>query len=336
MIEKLLSSSKLMLTILFFLIFFGIYQYNTLPKESDPDISLPVIYTLLAHKGIAPKDSERLLTKPLEKELKNIEGIKKISSNSYQGGGNIVLEFDAGFDSVKALSDSREKIDLIKSKLPDDAEEPRIFEVNLSRFPVLAIAISGKVEERVLNKIAKSMKEEIEGISEVLEVKTLGENERLIEIIVNPKIVETYGLTNKDVLYSISKNNLMVAAGTLSNNIGSFNVQVPSLIENREDLLNIPIKSESDSVITLGDVAEVRDTFSERVGFARNNGERAIILEISKRTGENIIDVIEKIKKLVIENFSFLEGVEINFFQDESQKLFQKLKILKIMSFWQR
>ena len=166
---------------------------------------MPVIYTLLAHKGIAPKDSERLLTKPLEKELKNIEGIKKISSNSYQGGGNIVLEFDAGFDSVKALSDSREKIDLIKSKLPDDAEEPRIFEVNLSRFPVLAIAISGKVEERVLNKIAKSMKEEIEGISEVLEVKTLGENERLIEIIVNPKIVETYGLTNKDVLYSISQ-----------------------------------------------------------------------------------------------------------------------------------
>ena len=329
MIEKLLSSSKLMLTILCFLIFFGIYQYNTLPKESDPDISLPVIYTLLAHKGIAPKDSERLLTKPLEKELKNIEGIKKISSNSYQGGGNIVLEFDAGFDSVKALSDSREKIDLIKSKLPDDAEEPRIFEVNLSRFPVLAIAISGKVEERVLNKIAKSMKEEIEGISEVLEVKTLGENERLIEIIVNPKIVETYGLTNKDVLYSISKNNLMVAAGTLSNNIGSFNVQVPSLIENREDLLNIPIKSESDSVITLGDVAEVRDTFSERVGFARNNGERAIILEISKRTGENIIDVIEKIKKLVIENFSFLEGVEINFFQDESQKIISKVKDLE-------
>ena len=258
---------------------------------------MPVIYTLLAHKGIAPEDSERLLTKPLEKELKNIEGIKKISSNSYQGGGNIVLEFDAGFDSVKALSDSREKIDLIKSKLPDDAEEPRIFEVNLSRFPVLAIAISGKVEERVLNKIAKSMKEEIEGISEVLEVKTLGENERLIEIIVNPKIVETYGLTNKDVLYSISKNNLMVAAGTLSNNIGSFNVQVPSLIENREDLLNIPIKSENDSVITLGDVAEVRDTFRERVGFARNNGERAIILEISKRTGENIIDVIEKNQK---------------------------------------
>ena len=104
MVDKLFHSSKLILTILFFLIIFGAYQYSTLPKESDPDISLPVIYISLIHKGISPNDSERLLVKPIEKELKNIEGLKKISSNSYQGGGNVVLEFDAGFNSVKALS----------------------------------------------------------------------------------------------------------------------------------------------------------------------------------------------------------------------------------------
>ena len=136
MINKILTSSKLVLTLLFFLVSFGFYQYNSLPKESDPDISLPVIYISLSLKGISPKDSERLLVKPLEKELKNIEGIKKLSSTSYQGGGNIVLEFDAGFNSVKALSDTREKVDLTKNKLPKDAEEPKIFEVNLSRFPV--------------------------------------------------------------------------------------------------------------------------------------------------------------------------------------------------------
>ncbi|MFL2679035.1 MAG: efflux RND transporter permease subunit [Alphaproteobacteria bacterium] len=213
MIDKLLNSSKLILTILCFSVAFGFYQYNTLPKESDPDISLPVIYILLAHKGISPFDSERLLIKPLEKEIKNIEGLKKLSSTSYQGGGNIVLEFDAGFNSEKALSDTREKIDLIKSNLPDDSEEPRIFEVNLSRFPVLAVAISGEVDERVLNKVAKKLKEEFEAISEVLEVKTLGDNERLIEVIVNPRIVETYGLTSKDVISSISNSNLMIAAG---------------------------------------------------------------------------------------------------------------------------
>ena len=321
MFSKFLKSSKLILTILFFFIVFGFYQYNTLPKESDPDISLPVIYILLAHKGISPEDSERLLVKPIEKELKNIEGLKKINSTAYQGGGNVVLEFDAGFDSEKAISDTREKVDLIKNKLPSDSEEPRILEVNLSRFPVLAIAISGEVDLRTLDIIAKKLKEDIETISEVLEVKALGENERIIEIIVNPRIVETYGLTNKDVISSIAKSNFMVAAGTLSNEKGSFNVQVPSLIENRKDLLNIPIKASSDSVITLGDVAEVRDTFREKVGYARNNGEPAIILEVSKRTGENIINVIEKIKKLVVQNKSVPDFVRLDFFQDESEKI---------------
>ncbi len=321
MFNKFLKSSKLILTILFFFIVFGFYQYNTLPKESDPDISLPVIYILLAYKGISPEDSERLLVKPVEKELKNIEGLKKINSTAYQGGGNVVLEFDAGFDSEKAISDTREKVDMIKNKLPSDAEEPRILEVNLSRFPVLAIAISGEVDLRTLDIIAKKLKEDIETISEVLEVKALGENERIIEIIVNPRIVETYGLTNKDVISSIAKSNFMVAAGTLSNEKGSFNVQVPSLIENRKDLLNIPIKASSDSVITLGDVAEVRDTFREKVGYARNNGEPAIVLEVSKRTGENIINVIEKIKKLVVQNKSVPDFVRLDFFQDESEKI---------------
>ena len=172
MLDKFLKSSKLILTILFFFIIFGLYQYNTLPKESDPDISLPVIYISLTHKGISPEDSERLLVKPIEKELKNIEGLKKITSTSYQGGGNVVLEFDAGFNSVKAMSDTREKVDLIKNKLPDDSEEPRIFEVNLSRFPVLLLHISGD-RWQSLDNIAKKLKEDIETISEVLEVKAL-------------------------------------------------------------------------------------------------------------------------------------------------------------------
>ena len=178
MIEKILNLRKLILTFLFFFIVFGLYKYITLPKESDPDISLPIIYISFIHKGISPGDSERLLIKPFEKELKNIEGIKKISSTSYLGGGNIILEFDAGFNSNKALSDTRVKIDITKSKLPDETEEPRATEVNLSRFPVLAVAISGNVEDRVIQKYAKFLKRKIEGFSEVLEVTTLGESER--------------------------------------------------------------------------------------------------------------------------------------------------------------
>ena len=178
MIEKLLSQRKLILTFLFFFITFGMYKYISLPKESDPDISLPVIYISLSNQGISPKDSERLLIKPFERELKNIEGVKKISSTAYLGGGNIVLEFDAGFNSDKALSDTRVKIDLTKNKLPDETEEPKATEVNLSRFPVLAVAISGNLEDRVIQKYSKYLKRKIESFSEVLEVTTLGESER--------------------------------------------------------------------------------------------------------------------------------------------------------------
>ena len=330
MIEKLLSQRKLILTFLFFFITFGMYKYISLPKESDPDISLPVIYISLFNQGISPKDSERLLIKPFERELKNIEGVKKISSTAYLGGGNIVLEFDAGFNSDKALSDTRVKIDLTKNKLPDETEEPKATEVNLSRFPVLAVAISGNLEDRVIQKYSKYLKRKIESFSEVLEVTTLGESEREVKIIVNPDIVRNYGLTNKDVLASIAKSNLMIPAGTLSNEKGSFNLKIPSLIENREDLLNIPIKSTTDAVVTLEDVAEIRDSFKDKLGFARNNGQNAIILEISKRTGENIIETINKIKDLIKNEKEVLpKALNIGIFQDESEKIKTQIKDLE-------
>ncbi len=330
MIEKLLSQRKLILTFLFFFITFGMYKYISLPKESDPDISLPIIYIALSNQGISPKDSERLLVKPFERELKNIEGVKKISSTAYLGGGNIVLEFDAGFNSDKALSDTRVKIDLTKNKLPDETEEPKATEVNLSRFPVLAVAISGNLEDRVIQKYSKYLKSKIESFSEVLEVTTLGESDREVKIIVNPDIVRNYGLTDKDVLASIAKSNLMIPAGTLSNEKGSFNLKIPSLIENREDLFNIPIKSTTDAVVTLKDVAEIRDSFKDKLGFARNNGQNAIILEISKRTGENIIETINKIKELIKNEKEVLpKALNIGIFQDESEKIKTQIKDLE-------
>lgn len=224
MLKKILSSSLTLLTILFFSLIFGIYSYLSLPREADPDISLPVIYVSLFHQGISPEDSERLLIRPLEKELKNIEGIKKMSSKAYLNGGNIVLEFDAGFEAEKALNDARVKIDLVKNKLPNETKEPVVTEVNLSRFPVLAIAVSGNIEKRALQKIAKHLKEEIESISEVLEVNVIGENDRQIEIIVDPKTVKTFGLTAEEILLSLKNSNILIPAGTLNNENGSANI----------------------------------------------------------------------------------------------------------------
>ena len=320
--EKILNSTKTLILIFVFIIIAGIFSYSSLPREADPDISLPVIYVSLAHEAISPDDSERLLVKPMEKELKKIEGVKKMSSTSYLGGGNIILEFDAGFNSEQALNDVRVKVDNVKNKLPDETKEPRVSEVNLSRFPVLTVAISGKIEPRLLIEISKRISDKIEGLSEVLEVKTIGEREREIEVLVNPITVKAYGLTTNDVIESLKRENILIPAGTLSNQTGSFNIRIPGLFEDRQDLLNIPIQSNAESSIKLGKIATIVDSFKRPKGYARNNGENAIILEISKRTGENIIYTINKIKAVVKKEVQLSDKIiNVEFFQDESKSI---------------
>ena len=320
--EKILKSTKTLLLLFSFIIIAGISSYTSLPREADPDISLPVIYVSLSHIGISPDDSERLLIKPMEKELKKIEGVKQMSTTSFLGGGNIILEFDAGFNSEKALNDVRVKVDNVKNKLPEETKEPRVSEVNLSRFPVLTVAISGKIEPRLLIEISKNVSNRIEGLSEVLEVKIIGEREREIEVLVDPITVKAYGLTTSNVIESLRKENILIPAGTLSNQSGSFNIRIPSLFEDRNDLLNLPIQSNSESSIKLGKIATIVDSFKRPMGYARNNGENAIILEISKRTGENIIFTIDKIKKVVRQQIKESNKiVNVEFFQDESKSI---------------
>ena len=317
--EKILKSTKTLLLIFSFIIIAGISSYTSLPREADPDISLPVIYVSLSHIGISPDDSERLLIKPMEKELKKIEGVKQMSTTSYLGGGNVILEFDAGFNSEKALNDVRVKVDNVKNKLPEETKEPKVSEVNLSRFPVLTVAISGKIEPRLLIEISKNISNTIEGLSEILEVKIIGEREREIEVLVDPVTVKAYGLTTSNVIESLRKENILIPAGTLSNQSGSFNIRIPSLFEDRNDLLNLPIQSNAESSIKLGKIATIVDSFKRPMGYARNNGENAIILEISKRTGENIIFTIDKIKKVVLQQVKKSNKiVKVEFFQDES------------------
>ena len=142
------------ISILIFILISGSLVFNNIPKESNPDVSLPYIYVSMNLTGIAPEDSEKLLIKPIEEEVKNIEGKKELKSTSYQNGGNILLEFESGFDSDQALLDTREKVDRVKSDLPSDADEPVVSEVNLSLFPILVVSVSGEVSDFLLKKVS--------------------------------------------------------------------------------------------------------------------------------------------------------------------------------------
>ena len=163
-IDASLSRSRTVIAVLVLLLIAGFSSYMNIPKEAKPDVNVPNIYVSMSLKGIYPEDAERLLVRPMETEVKSIERIKEIRSSAFQGGANVLIEFDAGFDADQALADVREKVDIAKANLPDTADEPSVNEVNFSLFPIIIVTLGGEVPERALLKVGRDLQEKIESI----------------------------------------------------------------------------------------------------------------------------------------------------------------------------
>jgi multidrug efflux pump len=319
LIDAALSRSRTVIATLVLILAAGAFAYVSIPKESDPDVNIPIVYVSVIHEGISPEDSERLLIRPLEEEMRSIEGVKEMKATGYEGGAYVILEFDAGFDVDQALTDVRVAVDDARPELPDDSEEPTVHEVNLSLFPVLVVTLSGEVPERTLQRLADELKGDIEGIPSVLEASIAGEREEVVEIVVDPMLSESYGLSLPSVLDLVSRSNRLIAAGAMDTGAGRFTIKVPGLFENLDDILNMPLKVSGDAVVRVRDIGEVRRTFKDRETYARVNGRPAVALEVSKRTGENVIDTIEQVRALVEAESAFWpEAVEVSFSQDKS------------------
>ncbi|NNG04046.1 MAG: efflux RND transporter permease subunit [Inquilinus sp.] len=322
LIDAAISRSRTVIATLLLLLISGAAAYVNIPKESDPDVNIPIIYVSTTLDGISPEDAERLLVRPMEEELRSIEGVKEMSATSFEGGGNVILEFDAGFDVDTALQDVREAVDRVKPDLPAETDEPTVNEVNLSLFPVLVITLSGDVPERTLIRLARDLRDEIEGVPSVLEVVMAGDREEMVEIIVDPLLVESYGLNGDEIAQVVNRSNRLVAAGTLDTGSGRFAIKVPGLFEGLEDILSLPVKVEGDAVVEFRDIATIRRTFKDPEGFARVDGLPAVALEVSKRTGENIIDTIGAVRSVVEAERAFWPGsVQVTYSQDRSEDI---------------
>lgn len=319
LIDAALGRSRTVLATLLLILIAGTYAYLTVPKEADPDIDIPIIYVSMSHEGISPEDAERLLVKPMEEELEGIEGVKEQRGTAHEGGANVLLEFEAGFDADKALEDVRAKVDLAKPELPDETEEPTVHEVNLSLFPVIVVTLSGELQERTLLRIARNLKDELQRIPNVLDVTIGGDREEQVELIVDPLILESYNLDAEDIISSVSRSNLLVAAGAVDTGQGRFAVKVPGLFETVDDILNMPIKVDDDVAVTFGDIGLLKPTFKDPEGFARINGKPALALEVRKRTGANIIETIESVRASVAEQQAgWPENLVVTYSQDKS------------------
>ena len=329
-IDAALNRSRTVITTLVLLILAGTLAYVTIPKEADPDIPIPVFFVSIIHHGISPEDAERLLIRPMETELRSLEGLDEMVSTAAQGYGGILLKFDVDFDKEAALQDVREKVDLARAELPDDSEEPVVTEFNTALFPVLVVTLSGDVPERTLYNAARSLQDEIEAVPTVLSADLVGNRDELLEVVIDPAKLESYHISQQELINTVSLNNRLVAAGNIDTGQGRFSVKVPGLFESREDVLNLPIKVSGEGVVTLSDVADIRRTFKDPDGYARFNGRPAIALQITKRIGTNIIDNNQHVREVVAEfTKDWPSAIKVNFSLDASDWIFRSIDSLQ-------
>jgi multidrug efflux pump len=326
LIDYAIGHARLTIAILLFLLSAGLVSYVSIPKEAEPDIQIPIIYVQLSQRGISPEDTERLLLRPVETQLKSVGRVKEMRSTAYEGGGFVLLEFDAGFDPKAALADVRAKVDTAKRDLPRDVDEPQVFEVNLSLYPVLVVALSGDVPERTLLRVARAAKSAIEQTSGVLSAELRGARDEAVELIIDPALIKTYGLSLELVGRITQSFNTLIAAGALEGERGRFAVKVPSAFEKAHDVLKVPVVSSQAVTVTLAEVAEVRPTFKDAISVTRVNGRPAMTIEVSKRTGANLIETVDAVKRVVGElQKTWPEAVHVTFTQDKSKVIRQML-----------
>ncbi len=326
LVETAIANARLTISVLLFLMLAGAMAYVSIPKEAEPDIQIPILYVSMGYSGISPEDSERLLLRPMETALKSISGIKKMTSTAYQGGGNVLIEFQAGADLSKALEDVRNKVAQARPELPDGADEPTVNEVNLSEFPILVITLSGDVPERVLATAARELRDRIEELPPVLEANLQGVRDDLVEVVIDPGKLASYGLRPDILIAGFAAGNQLVAAGALEGAMGRYAIKVPSLLETVPDVANLPIVSTGTATVRVGDIATILPTLKDPDTITRLNGQPAVAIEVSKRSGANLIETVDQ-AKAVTEEFKKLlpEGTEVSFSQDKSKDIRQLL-----------
>lgn len=322
--------SRTVLMIFVMLILAGAWSYARIAREASPNIDIPIIIVSASHEGISPEDSERLLIRPLEQELSSIEGLKKITSSSYVGGGAITLEFEAGFDADSALTDVKDSVDEIGPDLPAEADEPIVQEVNTSLFPILVVNLWGDAPERLLAELAEEVRTDVEALPSVLEVEVVGKRSEELHLIIDPRQIESYGINLSDLTRILNASNVLIAGGIKDTGKGQFSIKIPALFETQEDILNTPIKTSGDSVVLVRDIAEARTTYEDRKQFAWFNGERSLSLEIKKRSGANIVETITAIKTTVdAMKANWPENIQVNYSQDQSRQVSRMLSDLQ-------
>lgn len=327
-----IKSWRVTLGIMLFIIVSGLVAISNLPLDAEPDIPVPFVNVRVVLPGVSPGDAERLLVRPLEAELKSVDGLKRMDAVAANNVAYIVLEFTPSFDQDQAVLDVQEAVNRARAEFPEEAKEPIVQEVDTSSMPIFVVNLFGDVPERTLQNTAKELQQRIEGIASILAANISGERTDVLEAVVDPKLLESAGITFDELAAAISRNNQLVTAGSLETSNGQFNVKLPGLIEDANDLSELVIRSDaSGAVVRMSDIAVVRRTYKDAQTYARYNNNRSVSIEITKRNGENILDTINSVRA-VVEDYqgsdAWPDTIQIEYSQDKSRYILEMVRSL--------
>jgi len=301
-IAGIIGRTRTTLSLLVLMVCVGLAARSALPIANDPHVDLPLFYVGVSLEGISPEDAERLLVQPMEIELRKLEGIVELKSTASEGMASFFVEFDVSQDLDKALTDVREAVDAAKAEMPNTAEEPFVEEMTADDFPMLQVnLLSDGVSEQVVYREALRLRQQIEAIPSVLSAELQGHRDEVLEVIIDPDALNAYRISVDELVLVLQRNNRLIPAGTVDLNSGRFAVKVPAVVERAEEVLQLPVRSNNEGVVTLRDVASVDRTFKDRTSYARYNGDETISISVTKRSDANVIDAVEQVLAVVKE-----------------------------------
>lgn len=294
--------NKISVYVLVFIItVFGLINYFTIPKEQIPEIVIPMVVVNSVYPGTSPSDMENLVTRPIEKKLKAISGVKKITSRSFQDFSSIIVEFNTDVDQKDAKQEVKDAVDKAKNDLPQDQsfDDPSVMEIDLSEIPIMYINVSGDMPLDKLKQYADDMQDRIESLKEITRVEIVGALDREIQINLDMYKMKAASLTFRDVENAVAYDNMTVSGGNIDLQGMSRSIRVVGEIKNIEELKNLVISTSSGAQVKLRDIATVRDGFLKQESFARYDGKNVITLNVIKKSGQNLLDASDQIKEIL-------------------------------------
>jgi len=319
-LRSLVDHSRATLLMMIMVVLAGLLSVALMPVEVNPNVTVPAAVVMVRHDGISPEDGTRLLIRPIEKEIKTLDGLEEVNATAREGMVYVFIQFDINLDIDKVVAEVREAVDRAKAEFPSETKEPIVKAISPTPEPDVVVTFSGdKVDERDIFSAAKFFQRKIESLDTVLEATLSGHREEVAEVILQPAQLESYNIRVDELVQLIRSNNLLIPAGEMDAAMGRFGIKVPALIETVQDIRQLPIRSDFNAVITLGDIANVRRTFTDPTGFSTFDGKPTIALNVRKRLGANSIETVAAVRQIVEDYRSqFSQDIHTDYIFDTS------------------